>query len=24
MVLAWEETRVDIPLDDTSPMLAKI
>lgn len=24
MVLAWEETRVDIPLDDTNPMLAKI
>ena len=24
MVLAWAETRVDIPLDDTSPMLAKI
>lgn len=24
MVLAWEETRVDIPLDNTSPMLAKI
>ena len=24
MVLAWQETRVDIPLDDTSPMLAKI
>jgi hypothetical protein len=24
MVLAWDETRVDIPLDDSSPMLAKI
>ena len=24
MVLAWEDTRVDIPLDNTSPMLAKI
>ncbi len=24
MVLAWDDTRVDIPLDETSPMLAKI